>query len=37
VTLFTVKNHFRYDIIRGIFEGGMGVIHDAVRLHQRAM
>jgi len=24
VTLFTVKNHFRYDIIREFFEGGTG-------------
>jgi lipoate-protein ligase A len=32
VTLFAVKSHFRYGIIRRIFGGGMGVIHDAERL-----
>jgi hypothetical protein len=37
VTLFAVKSHFRSDIIHRIFGGGMGVIHDAMRLHQRAM
>jgi hypothetical protein len=26
VTLFAVKNHFRYDIIHRIFEGGMGMV-----------
>jgi len=37
MTLFAVKSHFRYDIIRRIFGGGMGVIHDTMRLYQRAM
>jgi len=32
-----VKSHSRHDIIRGFFGGGTGVIHDAVRLHQRAL
>jgi serine/threonine-protein kinase len=29
VTLFTIQNEFRYDIVRKIFEGGMGVVYEA--------
>ena len=27
--LFTISNEFRYDIVRKIFEGGMGVVYEA--------
>src|ERR1044072_7929263 len=27
--LFTIQNEFRYDIVRKIFEGGMGVVYEA--------
>lgn len=29
MTLFTIQNEFRYDIVRKIFEGGMGVVYEA--------
>jgi len=29
VALFTIQSDFRYDIIRKIFEGGMGVVYEA--------
>jgi serine/threonine protein kinase len=29
VPLFTVQNEFRYEIVRQIFEGGMGVVYEA--------
>src|SRR5258708_4349431 len=29
VALFTIQNEFRYDIVRKIFEGGMGVVYEA--------
>src|ERR1035441_2406451 len=29
VALFTIQNEFRYEIIRKIFEGGMGVVYEA--------
>jgi serine/threonine-protein kinase len=29
VALFTIKSDFRYDIVRKIFEGGMGVVYEA--------
>jgi len=29
VVLFTIQNEFRYEIIRKIFEGGMGVVYEA--------
>jgi eukaryotic-like serine/threonine-protein kinase len=29
VALFTIQSDFRYDVVRKIFEGGMGVVHEA--------
>jgi serine/threonine protein kinase len=29
VALFTIQNDFRYDIVRKIFEGGMGIVYEA--------
>ncbi len=29
VALFTIKNDFRYDVVRKIFEGGMGIVYEA--------
>jgi len=29
VALFTIENAFRYDIVRKIYEGGMGVVYEA--------
>ena len=29
MALFTIQNEFRYDIVRKIFEGGMGVVYEA--------
>src|SRR6266850_1601422 len=29
VALFTIENEFRYEIIRKIFEGGMGIVYEA--------
>jgi serine/threonine-protein kinase len=29
VGLFTIENEFRYDIVRQIFEGGMGIVYEA--------
>jgi len=29
VALFTIKNEFRYEITRKIFEGGMGIVYEA--------
>jgi eukaryotic-like serine/threonine-protein kinase len=29
VALFTIQNEFRYEIVRKIFEGGMGIIYEA--------
>jgi len=29
VALFSIQNEFRYDIIRKIFEGGMGIVYEA--------
>jgi serine/threonine protein kinase len=29
VALFTIQNEFRYDIVRKLFEGGMGIVYEA--------
>ena len=29
MSLFTIQNEFRYDVVRKIFEGGMGVVYEA--------
>jgi serine/threonine protein kinase len=29
VSLFTIQNEFRYEIVRKIFEGGMGIVYEA--------
>jgi serine/threonine-protein kinase len=29
VALFTIQNDFKYDIVRKIFEGGMGIVYEA--------
>lgn len=28
-SLFTIENEFRYDVVRQIFEGGMGIVYEA--------
>jgi serine/threonine-protein kinase len=35
VGLFTIQNEFRYDIVRKIFEGGMGIVYEAEQLGTR--
>jgi serine/threonine-protein kinase len=35
VALFTIQNEFRYDIVRKIFEGGMGIVYEAEQLGAR--
>jgi eukaryotic-like serine/threonine-protein kinase len=35
VALFTIQSDFRYDIVRKIFEGGMGVVYEAEQLGAR--
>lgn len=35
MALFTIQNEFRYDIVRKIFEGGMGVVYEAEQLGAR--
>jgi serine/threonine-protein kinase len=35
VPLFTIQNDFRYEIVRKIFEGGMGVVYEAEQLGAR--
>ncbi len=35
VALFTIENEFRYEIVRKIFEGGMGVVYEAEQLGVR--
>lgn len=36
MALFTIQNEFRYDIVRKIFEGGMGVVYEAEQHGTRA-
>jgi eukaryotic-like serine/threonine-protein kinase len=33
--LFTIQNDFRYEIVRKIFEGGMGIVYEAEQLGAR--
>jgi serine/threonine-protein kinase len=35
VALFTINNEFRYEIVRKIFEGGMGIVYEAEQLGSR--
>jgi serine/threonine-protein kinase len=35
VSLFTIQNEFRYEIVRKIFEGGMGIVYEAEQLGAR--
>src|ERR1051326_2342672 len=35
VALFTIQNQFQYEIVRKIFEGGMGVVYEAEQLGTR--
>jgi eukaryotic-like serine/threonine-protein kinase len=35
VALFTIQDEFRYEIVRKIFEGGMGVVYEAEQLGAR--
>src|SRR5208283_5098720 len=35
VALFTIQNEFRYEIVRKIFEGGMGIVYEAEQLGAR--
>jgi eukaryotic-like serine/threonine-protein kinase len=35
MALFTIENNFRYEIVRKIFEGGMGVVYEAEQLGTR--
>lgn len=32
MALFTIQNEFRYEIVRKIFEGGMGIVYEAEQL-----
>ncbi len=32
MVLFTIQNEFRYEIVRKIFEGGMGIVYEAEQL-----
>jgi len=36
VALFTIQNEFRYEIVRKIYEGGMGIVYEAEQLGTRA-
>ena len=33
--LFTIQNEFRYEVVRKIFEGGMGIVYEAEQLGAR--
>ncbi len=35
MALFTIENEFRYEIVRKIFEGGMGIVYEAEQLGTR--
>ena len=35
MVLFTIENEFRYEIVRKIFEGGMGIVYEAEQLGTR--
>src|SRR5438477_13024247 len=35
VALFTIQNDFRYEIVRKIYEGGMGFVYEAEQLGAR--
>jgi len=35
VALFSIQNDFRYEIVRKIFEGGMGIVYEAEQLGAR--
>ena len=35
MALFTIQSDFRYDVVRKIFEGGMGVVYEAEQLGAR--
>jgi len=35
VALFTIQNNFQYEIVRKIFEGGMGVVYEAEQIGTR--
>jgi len=35
VALFTIQNDFRYEIVRKIYEGGMGIVYEAEQLGAR--
>jgi len=36
VALFTIQNEFRYEIVRKLYEGGMGIVYEAEQLGARA-
>src|SRR5262245_56309575 len=35
VALFTIQNEFRYEIVRKLYEGGMGIVYEAEQLGTR--
>ena len=35
MAIFTIQNEFRYEIVRKIFEGGMGIVYEAEQLGAR--
>jgi eukaryotic-like serine/threonine-protein kinase len=35
VALFTIQNEFRYEIVRKLFEGGMGIVYEAEQIGAR--